>query len=56
MENNNQFNEKAKARSPLANQIRQIYQGMPVSRKILMGVAAGIVFLGFTGMFIWRIK
>ena len=56
MENNNQFNEKAKARSPLANQIRQIYQGMPVSRKILMGVAAGIVFLGFTGMFIWANK
>jgi len=56
MEKNNQFNEKTKARSPLANQILQMYQGMPVSRKILMGVAASIVLLGFAGMFIWTNK
>jgi len=56
MENNSQFNEKTKARSPLTNQILQIYKGMPVSRKILMGVAAGIVLLGFVGMFIWANK
>jgi len=53
MTNPNPMHETTTTQSRFAKSIWKILQNIPVSRKIRTGIAAGIVLLSFTGMFLW---